>query len=175
MEHFLLVKKKAQEVVRYCRMKMKKPKVFMAYSWDSEEHKIWVRKLSEDLVENGVNVIFDQWDLRGGKDVAQFMKQIPKCDFTLIVCTHIYARKANEKKGGAGLEFSIITGEMMTNIDEDKFIPLLREGDQGTSVPIFLKTRWYIDFRNDKNYDNSFEELLRVLHNDPKFKRPSVS
>ena len=42
------------------------PKVFISYSHDSELHKSWVENLAGRLVKNGVDVVFDQWDLRLG-------------------------------------------------------------------------------------------------------------
>ncbi len=44
------------------------PKVFISYSWDTEngddEHKKWVRDLATKLRSHGVDVILDQFDLR---------------------------------------------------------------------------------------------------------------
>jgi len=39
------------------------PTVFVSYSWNSEEHKLWVLKLSADLIRSGVRVLIDEWDL----------------------------------------------------------------------------------------------------------------
>lgn len=38
---------------------------FISYSWDSEEHKTWVRHLVDKLLQSGIPVILDQYDLRG--------------------------------------------------------------------------------------------------------------
>ena len=43
------------------------PKVFISYSWTSEAYKERVLKLAERLMDNGVDVILDQWDLSPGK------------------------------------------------------------------------------------------------------------
>ena len=55
-------------------------KVFISYSWDSEEHKNWVLKLATDLRSHGVDVIFDQWDARLGKDLPFFLLRIQNRD-----------------------------------------------------------------------------------------------
>ena len=47
---------------------MEPPKVFASYSHDSDDHKQWVLKLCTKLVENGVDVMLDQWDIRLGTD-----------------------------------------------------------------------------------------------------------
>ena len=55
------------------------PKVFISYSWDTEngddEHKKWVRDLATKLRSHGVDVILDQFDLRLGDDLPFFMEQ----------------------------------------------------------------------------------------------------
>ena len=56
------------------------PKVFISYSWDTEngddEHKKWVRDLATKLRSHGVDVILDQFDLRLGDDLPFFMKKL---------------------------------------------------------------------------------------------------
>ena len=50
------------------------PKCFISYSHDNEDHKEWVLNLASRLVENGVNVILDQWNLSLGGDLPSFME-----------------------------------------------------------------------------------------------------
>lgn len=49
------------------------PKVFISYSWDTEdgnqEHKKWVYDLAVKLRSHGVDAILDQFDLRLGDDL----------------------------------------------------------------------------------------------------------
>jgi len=42
------------------------PKAFISYSWDSDEHKAWVLQLATRLVNNGVDVTLDRWDIHLG-------------------------------------------------------------------------------------------------------------
>lgn len=56
-------------------MEHTKPKLFISYSHDSEDHKAWVSKLATRLEQNGVHVIFDQWDITLGSDLTLFMEQ----------------------------------------------------------------------------------------------------
>jgi hypothetical protein len=50
----------------------------------------------------------------------------------------------------------------------------LREGNQTESLPSYLKSRFFIDFRNDEDYQIKFEELLRHIFNEPKYSRPQL-
>lgn len=45
------------------------PKVFISYSWTSKAYEERVLKLVERLMNDGVDVIFDRWDLRPGQDM----------------------------------------------------------------------------------------------------------
>ena len=42
--------------------------VFISYSWDSEDHKDWVRELADCLASNGIDITLDQYDLQIGQD-----------------------------------------------------------------------------------------------------------
>ena len=49
-------------------------KLFISYSWTNQDHETWVLNLAKELVENGVHVVIDKWDL---KEVEQeFRAQI---------------------------------------------------------------------------------------------------
>ena len=52
------------------------PKLFISYSWSSEEHGQLVIDLATSLRESGVDVILDKWDLREGNDATAFMEKM---------------------------------------------------------------------------------------------------
>ena len=155
---------------------MSEPKCFISYSWDSDEHKKWVRNLATKLTENGVLVYLDQWDVRPGLDLPQYMETaVRNSDFVLLVCNPIFASKANLSKGGVGYEKSIVTGEIFNETSPDtKFVPILREGTKGDSLPSYLQSKAFVDFRNNEKFPENFEELLRHIYDEPTFKRPSL-
>jgi len=152
------------------------PKCFISYSWDSDIHKNWVRYIAETLRENGVDVILDQWRLRLGIDITHFMEEsIRESDFVLLICTPEFAAKSNLAKGGVGYEKSIVTGEIFQGINEpEKFVPVLRKGSMQESLPSYLKSKVFVDFRNDDIFDDSIIELLRHLHNSPEYSPPPI-
>lgn len=52
------------------------PKAFISYTWKPEEHKNWVRDLATRLrVEDGIEVILDQWHTAPGDQLTHFMEQ----------------------------------------------------------------------------------------------------
>ena len=82
-------------------------KAFISYSWSSPEHKTWVRGLANRLMEDGVYVILDDWDLKPGHDPIHFMEQSitdPQVTKVLIVCDRVYKEKADGRAGGVGPE-----------------------------------------------------------------------
>jgi len=152
---------------------MSPPICFISYSWDSEDHKKWVREFAVKLTENGIQVFLDQWDVSLGEDVTQWMeKSIEASDFVLMICTPEYAIKANSRRGGVGYESTIITGDLYEKTGrKGKYVPVLK-GDRKTSRPTYLGPRFYCDLRSDDT--KQLEELLRHLHNEPKHRRPEL-
>lgn len=155
---------------------MAKPISFISYAWESNEHKDWVRKLAERLVENGVETSLDQWDIELGSDMPQYMETcVRESDFVILVCTPTFAAKANSGKGGVGYEKHIVTGEIYESATSTrKFVPLLRRGNPEESLPSYLKSKYCIDFREDSEFDSKLEELLRHIFHSPKYKRPPL-
>ena len=153
---------------------MESPKAFASYSHDSPEHKEWVRHLCEQLRENGVDVILDQWDLSLGADVTLFMDGIRDSDRVLVICTDAYVEKAKAGKGGVGYERRIVTAELLRNAKTNKFIPIIRQSSNDEVTPTFLATALRIDFRNDNLFKEKLEELVREIHGTPKNPKPRL-
>jgi len=154
------------------------PTVFVSYSWDSEEHKLWVLKLSADLIRSGVKVLIDEWDLiKYQNDLHLFMESgIRDSDFVLIVCTPNYAQRANDRKGGVGVENTIITGEYHDKKTGVKYLPIVRDYRVKIteSMPTYLKTKSAIDFKQNEKYDQKIEELIRRILNIPRYQKPKL-
>lgn len=150
------------------------PKVFISYSHDSQEHKKWVLELSTRLRNNGIDAIIDQFELQPGDDVPHFMEtHLATSDKILMICTDKYVDKANEGQGGVGYEKMIITSNLMKKIDENKIIPIIRQ-NSSTEVPTFLKSKLYIDFSKNDDFESCYDDLVRTIHNSPLFEKPSI-
>jgi len=151
------------------------PSVFISYSHDTQEHKKWVLDLATRLRNTGIDAALDQWDLKPGDDLPHFMEQnLAKSDYVIMICTDNYVAKANSGVGGVGYEKMIITYDLLTNIDSNKIIPIIRQS--GTSnVPIFLKTKMYVDFSREDEFEFAYDDLTRAIHNAPLYKKPELS
>lgn len=153
---------------------MTAPIVFISYSHDTPEHKQWVLRLATDLRTNGVDATLDQWDLVPGQDIAAFMAHgIAQSDRVLLICSDNYVTKAEQGTGGVGYERLIVTAELVQNIDTKKFIPLIRNSTR-PRMPNFLGPRLYLDFSNDSDYQQRFDDLLREILGAPSSSKPPL-
>ncbi len=151
------------------------PKAFISYSHDSLDHKKWVLDLATRLRNNGVDAILDQWDLKPGDDLPRFMEQgLIAADRVLMVCTDKYVEKANLGAGGVGYEKMIVTAALLKTIDSNKVIPLIRQGGSH-NVPTFLRSKLFLDFSRPDQFEFSFDELIRTLHNAPLYEKPAIA
>jgi len=150
------------------------PKVFISYSHDTLEHKKWVLELASRLRNNGIDAILDQFELQPGADVPHFMEtHLASADKVLMICTDKYVEKANKGQGGVGYEKMIITSNLLKSIDENKIIPIIRQ-TAGSEVPTFLKTKLYINFSRQDDFEFSYDDLVRTIHNSPLFEKPPI-
>lgn len=139
-------------------------KIFISYSWDSEEHKKWVLNLALNLLKDGYKVYLDQLDLKPGMDIPKYVETcIRESDHILLICTKLFKEKADNSIGGAGYEKNIITGEMIhDSITETKFIPLVKSENPSDSLPSYLKSKYYVDFGTGKE-KYAYSELSKSL------------
>ncbi|PAU89423.1 hypothetical protein CK507_00645 [Pseudomonas sp. WN033] len=149
--------------------------VFISYSHDSDEHKKWVRHLATNLVNSGVQVILDQWDLRAGEEIPRFVEEsILGSDRVLLICTEQYARKANQRSGGVGLEAFVINSSLMSDLGTTKFIVLVRQGSDSPALPELLKSRLYLDFSRVESFNSEMDRLIKEIHDVAHLDKPEL-
>lgn len=140
--------------------------LFISYSHDSEEHKAWVKKFADDLEELGdFQILLDQ-NLPKGFPLTRFMeKGLANADKVLIIGTPQYKQKSETGKGVA-FEGSIISTELMQDIDSLKYYPILRSGTFETSFPIVLQKRGGDDLSNDIDYSKKMQIIAESITNE---------
>jgi hypothetical protein len=155
------------------------PKAFISYSWSSTAHQDWVLTLATRLREDGVDVSLDKWDLKEGHDALAFMERMvsdPAVTKVIMVSDRAYAEKADGRKGGVGTEAQIISPEIYRKSDQDKFCAVISEvdADGRPYLPIYYRTRIYVDLSNDDAYATNYDQLLRWIFGKPAFPKPSL-
>ncbi|WP_374054557.1 toll/interleukin-1 receptor domain-containing protein [Rossellomorea sp. FM04394] len=142
-------------------------KIFISYSWESDEHKQFVKQIAGMLEEDGLEVKLDQWDLKPGDELALYMeKAITESDYVLVVCSEGYKRKADGRLGGSGYEAKLMATSVSMNQHIKKFIPIYVGGDWNSVSPEFLKGNLYVDLNHDinsKKFELSYTDLLTTI------------
>ncbi len=159
-------------------------KVFISYSWDSEDHKERVLALANTLRKPwGIETDIDQYvrakppftPLQGWE--LWMEKRIEWAEFVLIVCTETYQRRfrGNEEPGigqGSTWEGTIIRQHLYNNqLVCTKFIPVVFSSQDLKHIPIIFNG-------NDKYIledEKSFGELCYRLNKKPVVTMPEVA
>jgi hypothetical protein len=154
-------------------------RTFISYSWSSPTHQAWVMRLATRLIEDGVHVVLDKWDLRPGNDAHAFMEQMitdPAVNKVLMICDQTYAEKSNGRAGGVGAEAQILSPELYAKAKQDKYAAIVTEVDDNGKAytPAFYGGRIYFDFSQAEQEENSYEELLRWLVDKPLYVKPRI-
>ena len=146
-------------------MSKEHPKVFISYSWEEDAHQQWVREFADRLLADGIDATIDQYDASLGDRLPHFMEQsITTADYVLIICTPLYKKKADNRKGGVGYEGHIITEELYSKGNERKFIPVVRKGSFDASMPTFLAGKLGIDLTNPIHFENNYKDLITTIY-----------
>lgn len=149
-------------------------KLFISYSHDTEEHKQWVAKLAGHLRSHGVDVTLDQWDLRLGDDLPFFMEQgLDSAHMVLVICSSEYVTKANAGKGGTGYEKRILASDMLNGSNKEFILPVIRNNEE-KNVPTYLKSILYIDFCDDVDYFDKYNQLLARIYDEDQQQKPAL-
>lgn len=154
------------------------PKVFISYSWSSPAHQDHVREIADRLINDAIDVIIDQYDLREGQDKYHFMEQMvtdPSVTHVLVFLDRRYTERADQRHAGVGAESEIMSKEVYSQVAQTKFIPVYCEiNDRGEYfVPQFLKTRIGIDFTTAERINENWERLVRMLFGKPALVKPT--
>lgn len=160
-------------------MNEKTPKLFISYSWSNADHEQRVLKFAEDLMSQGIHVLFDKWDLQPGHDSNAFMESMVT-DVTvtkvILVCDELYAQKSDGRKGGAGTEAQIITPEIYAQAQQDKFVAVIfdRDPDGKPYLPTYYKSRIYFDLSDPSNFGTEFDKIVRWAWGRQLFIKPEI-
>ncbi len=154
-------------------------KIFISYSWSTPAHEQWVLELAQRLVNDGIDVILDKWNLKPGHDKYAFMEQMVHAtdiDKVLVILDKKYAEKANDRNGGVGNETAIISPKVYESTVQEKFIPIVAQLDENGKaiLPTYLSGKIYIDLSSTENFEHEYEKLLRNIYERPLQAKPKL-
>lgn len=164
---------------RVMKQKSENPKVFISYAWGNEEYQNKVLAFASRLRNDGIDTVFDKWDLTEGNDTYAFMEKCvtdPSVTNVLMLIDPIYAMKADNHYGGVGTETQIISNKIYKEVTQDKFIPIIMERDENGSVckPTFLQGRLHFDLSIKEDYDNTYQRLVKKLYGEEVYRKPEL-
>lgn len=148
------------------------PVVFLSYARTSQEHIEKITNFASILRKDGIDVKFDEWDLKVGNDLYFFMENNieRESDKVLLILTKEFVEKANDRRSGVGTETQLISKEVYDDVKQERIIPIVWECDEKGEpyIPTFLESRLYIDLSTKEKSGKNYETLLRILYNKPK-------
>jgi len=157
------------------------PRVFVSYAHDSATHKRRVLRFCNLLIESGVDVRLDQWDVSSRRDWPLWAStQIHDADFVLVVASPM-CRTVGDGQA-APLEHRGLQSEMRTLRElyyRDpatwflKVLPVVLPGGSAADIPAFLQPTTAGHFRIARFSANAAENLLRLMTGQPAQPRPT--
>jgi hypothetical protein len=148
---------------------------FVSYSWDGEPHKRWVLDLTNGLRRKGISAEMDLFITQSGTVNlnAMMIKKVRDSDFIIVVLTEGYAQKADGFKGGVGFE-TLLALPLLQEHPEKLIFITKHGGDFNAVFPFHLRGYYAIDFSEDANYTESFDELLHRIYNVPLYEMEPI-
>ncbi len=142
-------------------------RVFISYTGANPDTKNWVVLLATYLRENGIESRLDQWHLRKGMDLPQWMtNELTMADRVIVVSDEYYAAKADGRLGGVGWETMIIQGDMQRlSPESNKYLIIVKAQDLDSGLPKYLKTKYCDHWPFGASEETHQQELLKELYN----------
>ena len=125
------------------------PRVFISYSWDSEDHRLWVESLATHLRTVGVDARLDVWRDEN-QSIDDFMiVELERADYVVAICTPEFKQKVISNAEGtqnSASGFEIGTAAAFRRVSGKPIIPVLARGDYADAAPSNLLGFRYYDF-----------------------------
>lgn len=142
-------------------------RVFVSYSWDSEDHKRRVLALVQWLRARGIDAWLDTFETSPEEGWPLWCyRQIEKAEHVLAVCTERYEQRVLREQTpdtgrGATWEGGVITSAIYDDVGgTDKFIPVVFSAhDAREYVPFFLRGWSIYDVGQDAGRDQLYRHL----------------
>ena len=161
------------------KQRIENPRVFISYAWGTEEYNEKVILFATDLKRDGIDVVFDRWQLKEGNDTYAFMeKSVTDESITnvLVLLDPVYAKKADQRSGGVGTETQIISPEVYNKVSQRKFLPVVfeRDADGNVCKPRYMAGLLHFDLTKEDSYEAEYQRLVRTLYGIDTLKEPEL-
>ena len=159
--------------------KIEKPKVFISYAWTSDAYVNKVAAFASSLIDIGIDVLFDKFEMKPGNELNDFMEKSVKdstVTHVLLLLNKTYKDKADNRVGGVGKETQILSEELYNNVSQTKIIPVVFEkGDNGEIYkPTYLGSTYFVDLSDESKYDSEFKLLVKSIYGETIYRKPEL-
>ncbi len=128
-------------------------KVFLSHNHADKE---FVRRLASDLNAHGIKYWLDEAEMKIGDSLIQKISEgLTSANYFIIVLS---PNSVNTPWVKNELEIALTL-----EISRSRQISILPVLIKDCEIPIFLTPKLYADFRNENDYENSFEKLVRSM------------
>jgi hypothetical protein len=136
---------------------MVSPNRTMSSVFISHNHidKLFARRLGADLSALGVRVWIDEAEIKIGESlITKISRAIDEMEYLVVVLSpNSVSSKWVQEEMRQAMEQEISGGKL-------KVLPIL---SQDCTIPGFLRHKFYADFREQEQYESSFQKLLDTL------------
>ena len=148
------------------------PRVFVSYAHDpaNPAHAGRVLELADQLRDDGLNVVIDQYDPNPKEGWPLWMEtNLEAAEFVLLVCTPAYHRRVvRQEAAGVGLgvqwEGNLIYNRLYGNLSQGgRYIPVLLDGGDPTNIPTPVQGFTFYRLAHFDLSDAAYEALYRHL------------
>ncbi len=159
--------------------KNEKPKVFISYAWTSQAYVNAVASFASKLLNDGIDVLFDKFDMTPGNELNDFMERSvkdPSVSNVIILLNKNYQEKADKREGGVGKETQILSEEVYNKVNQTKIIPVVFEKGSNGEIykPKYLASTFYVDLTDEEKYDSEYKLLCKTIYGEPVYRKPEV-
>lgn len=130
---------------------------FISYS---SRDKATAKQIATSLMEKGVNVWFDRWEMKPGESL------IDKISEAIHGSSYLFALLSPESVSSNWVKQELhqaMTDEI--HFDKVKVVPILIQDCQ---IPLFLKDKLYVNFADPDSYDYNVQKLVDLVFENPR-------
>lgn len=141
-----------------------KIRVFVTYSWDSDEHKEKVLSFTDFLRKRGFDAKNDIFFIQEETSInlnKMMYTNIKDSDKVIIILSKGYKDKADSFRGGVGNEFELIMDDIKNNTN--KYILVCMDQKDDEIKPLLFQNRYILSLLEEQ--DSGFKKLFHLLMN----------
>jgi hypothetical protein len=143
-------------------------RVFLSYAWESDEFRLWAKRLATRLRDDGVDARLDDWHLPANGNIPEFMnREVREADWVLVLCSPGYQKKVRatedgERVSGVGWETRLLTSATLVS-NQNKTLAVLAKGEWQTAAPDSLLGQVYFDLSTPATFEKNYGGLLKAI------------